>query len=92
MYNRLHEHNLLFERQFCFLAGYSTEHVITELIDKLLHSLDQNLYTFRIFINLFKAFDTVNQIILLKKLYYNGEENQNLKWFQSYLSHRIHLT
>lgn len=45
MYNRLHEHNLLFERQFCFLDGYSTEHVITELTDKLLHSLDQKMCT-----------------------------------------------
>ena len=40
------------------------------------------------FINLFKAFDTVNHNILLKKLEINGIVGKNLKWFKNYLNNR----
>ena len=68
MYNRLYahlsEHNLLFERHTGFRAGFSTEHDMTEFVDRWLDSFDQNLYTLGIFIDLSKAFDTVNHTIL----------------------------
>jgi hypothetical protein len=41
-----------------------------------------------VFIVLKKAFDTVNHIILLKKLMRYGIKDNELKWFQSYLSNR----
>ena len=69
MYNRLYahhlsEHNLLFERHTGFRVGFSTEHDLTEFVERLLDSFDQNLYTLGIFIDLLKAFDTVNHTIL----------------------------
>ena len=70
MYNRLYvhvsEHNLLFERQFAFWAGYSTEHTIGEITVRLLDSFDQNLQTLGKLIDLSKAFDSVNHMTLLK--------------------------
>ena len=92
MYNRLYnyllEHNLLYEKQFGFQASNSTEHAVIQLVDQILHAFKENKYTLGIFIDLSKAFDTVNHDILLKKLEMYGIKGNNLKWFCSYLEHR----
>ena len=59
-----------------------------ELVDQLCQSFDSNEYTIGVFIDLSKAFDTVDHQILLKKLYHYGARGINLQWFESYLSHR----
>ena len=51
---------------------------MAEFVDKLLDSFDKTFYSWGIFIDSSRVFDTVNQLILLKKLYYYGVENQNL--------------
>ena len=48
----------------------------------------QGKYTLGTFIDLSKAFDTVNHNILLEKLKAYGIESENLEWFRSYLSNR----
>ena len=95
MYKRLHDYltknNLLFDKQFGFRKGHSTEHALIELVNRIYVSFNENKYTYytlRVFIDLWKAFDTVNHNILLKKLKLYGIENSNLKWFTSYLSRR----
>ena len=50
--------------------------------------LKENIFTLGIFIDLSKAFDTVNHQILLKKLEYYGIRNNSLKWFENYLHKR----
>ena len=92
MYNRLYkyltENNLLFDKQFGFREGHSTEHALIELVNRIYDSFNENKYTLGVFIDLSKAFDTVNHNILLKKLKLYGIANNNLKWFTSYLSQR----
>ena len=49
---------------------------------------NENKFTLGVFIDLSKAFDTVNHNILLNKLSLCGIKNNSLKWFSSYLSDR----
>ena len=51
-------------------------------------NIDRGQYNLAVFIDLRKAFDTVNHDILLCKLYHYGIKSTELKWFKSYLSNR----
>ena len=68
MYNRLYtylaENNILFNKQFGFRAGHSTEHVLLELIDQISDSFNDKSCFLGIFIELSKVFDTVDHKIL----------------------------
>ena len=46
-------------------------------------SFEQNKFTLGVFIDLSKAFDTVDHSILIKKLSYFGIKETNLEWFKS---------
>ena len=92
MYNRLYtylaENSILFNKQFGFRAGHPTEHALLELIDQISDSFNDKSYFLDIFINLSKAFDTVDHKILLKKLQHYGIKGKNFSWFESYLTGR----
>ena len=92
MYNRLFsylkENEILYKKKFGFEARNSTDHAIIHLVDEILQAFNENKYTLGVFIDLSKAFDTVDHQILLSKLENYGIEKQNLKWFQDYLSSR----
>ena len=90
MYNRLYqyltENKILYPKQFGFQTGHSTEHAIVQLVDQILESFEYNKYTLGVFIDLSKAFDTVDHSILLKKLELYGVTDRNHSWFKNYLS------
>ena len=50
--------------------------------------LEYNKYTLGIFIDLSKAFDTVDHSILIKKLELHSATDRNHSWFKNYLSNR----
>ena len=88
VYNYLNDNNLLFRKQFGFRKGHSTDHALIKLIDSIYDSFNQNIYTLGVFIDLSKAFGTVDHNILIDKLNLYGIKNNSLKWFASYLSNR----
>ena len=92
MYSRLclylTEINLLYNKQFGFQKGHSTDRAIVQLADKIHETFNKNIYTLGAFVDLPKAFDTVNHKILLKKLSHYGIKNESLDWFTCYLSNR----
>ena len=92
MYNRLYkfllENNILYQKQFGFQNAHSTEHAILQLVNQITEAFSQGKYTLGIFLDLSKAFDTVNHNILLEKLKAYGIQSENLKWFRSYSSNR----
>ena len=68
--------------------NYSTEQAILELTDNLKMKIDNNEAICSIFLDLSKAFGTVNHQILLQKLYRYGIRGVPLQWFKSYLESR----
>ena len=71
MYNRIYKHvtenNLLYHKQFGFKKNNSTSYAIIELINQIAESFDAKTFTLGVFIDLSKAFDTVDHDILLEK-------------------------
>ena len=92
IYNQLlsfvNEHNLLFDYQFGFRAKHSTFMPISILHDFITENLTSRHKTVGIFLDLARAFDTVNLNILLKKLDAYGISNDALILLTSYLSDR----
>ena len=92
MYKRLYNYTIqkqiLYSRQFGFRASFSTSHALLSTIDKIQAAIDNHDYTCGIFIDLSKAFDTVDHEILLNKLECYGVRGHVKDWFSSYLSNR----
>ena len=92
MYNRVYAHvtsnSLLYMKQFGFQSQNSTEYAILQLAKEIYESFGKQEYTLGVFVDLSKAFDTVNHNILLMKLEYFGLKNEHINWFKSYLSNR----
>ena len=81
----LENNNIFYKYQYGFRANHSTNHALTEITEQIRNACDKSLYTCGVFLDLQKAFDTVNQNILLAKLKH-GIKGTSLDWFKSFTS------
>lgn len=92
MYSRvisfLEANNVIYSRQFGFRKSYSTTHALISMIERLRKCLDDGNVAIGVFVDLQKAFDTVDHEILCHKLSHYGIRGIANKWFSSYLSSR----
>ena len=84
----MNKNNILTDSQFGFRTNNSTELAVTSIYDKLLQNLDDKKVTCSIFLDLKKAFDSVDHCIILKKLCHYGFRGNILLFFEDYLKNR----
>ena len=88
LYSFLIKNSILYDKQYGFRPKRSTIDAITEFTAGILPSLDRKKQCLSIYLDLSKAFDTINHSILLNKLKYYGIRGKPLEWFRSYLQQR----
>ena len=87
-YSFLQEQGLLYNSQYGFRSSHSCENAITELIGCIIKAQELGKYTAALFLDLSKAFDTLEHTVLLKKLEIYGIRGPLLDWYGSYLNQR----
>lgn len=89
LYAHLSQNQLLNPYQCGFRKLHSTETAAISFVDTIRRNIDHGMMTGAVFIDLQKAFDTVNHKRLLHKLQDLGIINLELKWFEDYLHNRM---
>ena len=88
LYDYFKDDKLLYNGLYGFRKDHSTELATMELIDRALSEIDRKNCAIAVFMDLSKAFDTLDYKILIKKLHYYGVRDKDLEWFTNYLNNR----
>ena len=90
MFNRLYKHllnnSVLYKKQFGFQENHPNDYAFIQLVDQTSNSFEKSCFTLGVFMDLSNAFDTVDHVILIKKLDHYDVKGRNLLWFKSYLN------
>lgn len=85
------ENSFFSNRQYCFREGRSTEMALNDFMNRITNVLNDSDKAAAIFLDLTKAFDTVDHDLLLYKLNCAGIRGIPYKWFESYLENRVQI-
>ena len=88
VYTFLEDSQCIYSLQFGFRKKHSTNHALIEITETIRQALDNKNIACGIFVDLQKAFDTVNHDILISKLEHYGIRGTANNWFTSYLKDR----
>jgi len=89
--NHLELNKIIHPHQFGFQRSKNTQHNLISLTNYISNALNDGEYCIGVFLDLKKAFDTVDHDILLRKLKHYGVDNIELQWFKCYLSDRTQV-
>ena len=96
IYSRLYDYlchkNIIYDKQFGFRKSHSTSHAINFSVNTVAKAIEDKKHVIGIFIDLSKAFDTINHSILLTKLDNYGIRGRCLDLIRDYLSSRKQVT
>ena len=88
----LDQEHLLDDKQGGFRPGHSTIDTIVCFTEELYQNINNGLTSIAVYIDLRKAFDTVNHHLLINKVRNLGVEGSNLSWIENYLENRTQCT
>lgn len=87
----LNKINFISQHQYGFREGLSTENALMELLTSTYNNLNEGRVVNCLFIDVKKAFDTVDHNLLITKLSSIGIRGVTNRWFRSYLEDRIQI-
>ena len=88
----LENDNIICKYQFGFRTNHSTNSSLTVIIDQVRNACNNGLYTCSVYLDLKKAFDTVNQNILPAKLKHYGFKVSTFDCFKAFICDRFQYT
>lgn len=86
--NFVEKYNLLNDNQYGFRSNRSTSMAVMALVEDVAAAIDNKDFTVSVFIDLSKAFDTIDHKLLLKKMQKYCARGIAYDWLESYLSNR----
>ena len=86
------ERKIICSSQYGFRQGHSMEHTILEIVNAIQSNVDAGKFSRGVFVDLEKAFNTVDHSILLQNLAHYGFRGLINDWFRSYLQERAQVT
>ena len=84
----LEKKQIYYNFQFGFRSNFSTNNALLSIVESIQSHLDKNKFCAGVFVDLKKAFDTVDPHILLQNLEHYGIRRVPNEWFSSYLRNR----
>ena len=88
VYNFLNQTGQIVDTQYGFREGHSCDNAVSHLVGKISKNQENKLDTVAIYLDLSKAFDTLDHEIVLEKMYQYGIRGEAYNWFKSYLKNR----
>jgi hypothetical protein len=92
IFKQIHQHfqsnDLYHASQYGFRESHSTELAVLEIIDRIVYSMDAGNVPINIFMDMSKAFDTINHKILIEKLKHYGFHGKQLQLIINYFTNR----